>query len=69
MLCYNSQPFFGCGGAAFELGIFGGFEHGLELRTGTVAGGDEVAAGDEEFGLDVLCGGGLVLLLGEVVEA
>ncbi len=54
---------------AFELGVFGGLKHGFELGAGRVAGGDEVAAGDEEGGAGVFLGLGFVLLLREVVEA
>ena len=42
---------------AFELGVFGGFEHGFELWTGSIACGDEFAAGEEEFWGDGLGGG------------
>lgn len=67
-----TQEFKGFAGGvdgAFELGVFGVFEHGFELGAGGVAGGDEVASGDEEGWADVLGGSGFVLLFGEVVEA
>ena len=44
------------GDGAFELRVFGEFEHGLELRRGAVAGGDEVAAGEEWGGTMVFSG-------------
>ena len=50
------------------MSIFSGFEHGFKLGARAVACGDEVASCDEEFGLDVLRGRGLVLLFREVVE-
>ena len=42
---------------AFELGVFGGFEHGFEFGAGAVACGDEVVACEEEFGGDDFGGG------------
>ncbi len=46
------QPFLRGADAAFELGVFGEGEHFFEARAGRVAGGDEIAAGDEERGAD-----------------
>ena len=37
---------------AFELSVFGGFEHGFEFGAGAVACGDEVVACEERFGSD-----------------
>ena len=64
----ESERFLGVFYDAFELGVLGGFEHGLEAGAGAVSSGDEFASGEEEFGLDGLGRGGLVLLAGEVVE-
>ena len=49
------------------MGVLGEREHGFELRRGTVAGGDEVAPGEERRGAEIGCGFGLEVGAGEVV--
>ena len=48
------QGFAGGMDGAFELGVFGGFEHGFELRAGFVTGIDQILAGDEKLWANVL---------------
>ena len=52
MFANEYQCLIECRDFAFELSVFGGFEHGFEFGAGTVACGDEVAAGEKEFGGD-----------------
>ena len=44
----ESETFLGGADRGFELGVFGGFEHGFELRAGFVTSLDQIATGDEE---------------------
>ena len=64
----EGEGLFAGGGGAFELGVFGQREHGLELRRRAIAGGDQVAAGEQRRGAQVGRGLGFVLGAGEVVE-
>ncbi len=54
------KGFLGVRDRAFELGVFGGLEHFLESRSGGVAGGDQVAAGEQGLRAELFGWGGLV---------
>lgn len=54
--------------AAFELGVFGEGEHFFEARAGGIAGGDEVASGDEELRAHFFLGELSPSLAREIVE-
>ena len=51
------QGLLACCDLAFELGVFRGFEHGFKFGAWAITGGDEVVAGEEEFGGDGFGGG------------
>ena len=68
MFADEGKAFFGGVDLAFELGVFGESEHRFELGAGRVAGGDEVASGDEELWTGIGRRLGFVVRLGKVVE-
>ena len=54
--------------SAVELRVFRGLQHVFELRAGRVAGGDELAAGEEWFGTHIVLRHRFVPLADEVVD-